>query len=136
MDAAKRRHLRPEMRTFVIEGTEAWSPDDFKRELGLRIVKDLRDDALELRPLPEAALRLAELARDPDPSIDDAVSALERDPALASRVLKVASSPAVSRRPPADLGQAAMAVGVHQLRDMAFAVASRVVQATLDGGGL
>ena len=124
MDAAKRRQLQPEMQTFVIEGTDAWGPEDFRRELGLRIVKDLCSDALELRPLPEAALRLAELARDPDPSIDAAVAALEHDPALASRVLKVAASPAVSRRPPADLGQAAMAVGVHQLRDMAFAVAS------------
>ena len=124
MDTAKRRHLGPETQTFVSEGTDNWGPEDFKRDLGLRILKDLRSDALELRPLPEAALRLAELARDPDPSIDDAVTALEHDPALASRVLKVAASPAVSRRPPADLGQAAMAVGVHQLRDMAFAVAS------------
>jgi len=124
MEALKRRHLRPEAKTFVLEGTEAWGPKDFKRELGMRIVKDLREDALELRPLPEAALRLAELARDPDPSIEDAITTLEHDPALASRVLKVAASPAVSRRPPADLSQAAMAVGVQQLRDMAFAVAS------------
>ena len=124
MEAAKRRHIPPETKTFVIEGLEAWGPKEIKQQLGLRIIQDLRADRLELRPLPEAALRLAELARDPDPSIDDAVAALEQDPALASRVLKVAASPAVSRRPPADLSQAAMAVGVHQLRDMAFAIAS------------
>lgn len=124
MEAARRPHRRPEMKTYVLEGTDTWGPEEFKKELGLRIIQDLRSEALELRPLPEAALKLAELARDPDPSIDDAVAALEHDPALASRVLKVAASPAVSRRPPADLSQAAMAVGVHQLRDMAFAVAS------------
>lgn len=124
MEAAKRRHVKREAKTFVIEGLEAWGPKEIKQELGLRIVEDLRSDRLELRPLPETALRLAELARDPDPSIDDAVAALEQDPSLASRVLKVAASPAVSRRPPADLNQAAMAVGVHQLRDMAFAIAS------------
>ena len=125
MEAARRRHIPPaESKTYVLEGTDAWGPEEFKKELGVRIIKDLRDETLELRPLPEAALRLADLARDPDPSIEDAIETLERDPALASRVLKVAASPAVSRRPPADLAQAAMAVGVHQLRDMAFAVAS------------
>lgn len=124
MEAAKRRHIPPKTKTFVLEGLETWGPKEIKEQLGLRIIQDLRADRLELRPLPEAALRLAELARDPDPSIDDAVAALEQDPSLASRVLKVAASPAVSRRPPADLSQAAMAVGVHQLRDMAFAIAS------------
>jgi len=126
MEAAKRRYKDIEVKTFVIEdeGPTTWTPARFKKELGMRIIQDLRDGTLELRPLPEAALRLADLARDPDPSIDDAVAVLERDPALASRVLKLAASPAMSRRPPADLSQAALTVGVHQLRDMAFAVAS------------
>ncbi len=124
MEAAKRRHLRPDAKTYVLEGTDAWGPEEFRTELGLRIIKDLRHDRLELRPLPEAALRLADLARAPDPSIEGAVAALERDPSLTARVLKVAASPAVSRRPPSDLHQAAMAVGVKQLRDMAFAIAS------------
>lgn len=126
MDTAKQRYRDIESKTFVIddEPIEAWSPEDFKRELGLRIIRDLKDGTLELRPLPEAALRLSELARDPDPSIEDAVAVLQRDPALASRVLKIAASPAMSRRPPSDLSQAALTVGVHQLRDMAFAVAA------------
>ena len=124
MEAVKRRHLRRDATTYVLEGTDAWGPEEYRVELGLRILKDLRDDALELRPLPEAALRLAELARSPDPSIEKAVETLEHDPSLTARVLKVAASPAVSRRPPADLRQAAMAVGVQQLRDMAFAIAS------------
>ncbi len=129
MKAATRRYKDPEVQTFFIEDeededTHTWSPEQFKKELGVRILRDLRQETLELRPLPDAALRLAELARDPDPSIDEAVAVLERDPALASRVLKLAASPAMSRRPPADLSQAALTVGVHQLRDMAFAVAS------------
>lgn len=124
MEAAKRRHLRRAQETFVIEDMELWGPADFRRELGMRIIGDLREDALELRPIPEAALRLAELSRDPDPSLEEAVAVLEHDPALASRVLKIAASPAVSRRPPSDLHQAAMTIGVHPLRDMAFAVAS------------
>jgi len=126
MEAAKRRYRDLEVKTFVIDDDEpeSWSPEQFKQELGIRIIHDLRQGTLELRPLPDAALRLADLARDPDPSIDDAVAVLERDPALASRVLKLAASPAMSRRPPADLSQAALTVGVHQLRDMAFAVAS------------
>ena len=126
MEARKRRYKDVEVKTFVVEdeSNRSWRPERFKKELGLRIIRDLRQETLELRPLPDAALRLAELARDPDPSIDDAVSVLERDPSLASRVLKLAASPAMSRRPPADLPQAALTVGVHQLRDMAFAVAS------------
>ncbi|MCR9162777.1 MAG: HDOD domain-containing protein [Nannocystaceae bacterium] len=124
MDPGKRRHIPPPTKTFVIEGHEGWGPEEIKKELGLRIVKDLRAGRLELKPLPEAALRLAELARDPDPSINDAVSALQHDPALAERVLKVAASPAMARRPPKDLNEAAMAVGILQLRDMAFAIAS------------
>lgn len=126
MGAENRRYKDIESKTFVIEdeGTESWGPEEFKQELGLRILRDLRQGAIELRPLPDAALRLAELARDPDPSIDDAVAVLERDPSLASRVLKLAASPAMSRRPPSDLSQAALTVGVHQLRDIAFAVAA------------
>lgn len=126
MDAAKRRHRDLEVKTFVIEdeGTDTWGTEQFKTELGIRILRDLRRNTLELRPLPDAALRLSELARDPDPGIENAVAVLERDPSLAARVLKLAASPAMSRRPPADLSQAALTVGVHQLRDMAFAVAS------------
>lgn len=126
MEAAKRRYKEIEAKTFVIEDetTESWGPEQFKQQLGIRILRDLHQGTLELRPLPEAALRLVELARDPDPSIDDAVAVLERDPSLAARVLKLAASPAMSRRPPSDLSQAALTVGVHQLRDMAFSVAS------------
>lgn len=126
MDAAKRRYKNIEVTTFVIEDedTAYWDTERFKKELGIRIVRDLRQNALQLRPIPEAALRLAELARDPDPGIETAVGVLERDPSLAARVLKLAASPAMSRRPPADLSQAALTVGVHKLRDMAFAVAS------------
>ncbi|MBV1857241.1 MAG: HDOD domain-containing protein [Nannocystaceae bacterium] len=126
MESAKRRYKDIEVKTFVIddESSDLWRPEQFRKELGVRIIRDLRAGALELRPLPDAALRLADLARDPDPSIEDAVSVLERDPALTSRVLKLAASPAMSRRPPADLLQAALTVGVHQLRDMAFAVAA------------
>lgn len=126
MGAEKRRYRNIESRTCVIEdeGTASWGPAEFKQELGVRILQDLRRGTLELRPLPEAALRLAELARDPDPSIENAVAVLERDPSLASRVLKLAASPAMSRRPPSDLSQAALTVGVHQLRDIAFAVAA------------
>ncbi len=124
MDAAKNRYKNLETKTFVIEDESARdvAPSGFK-QLGARIIRDLRSASLELHPLPDAALRLAELARDPDPSIDSAVAVLERDPALATRVLKLAASPAMSRRPPTDLAQAALTVGVHQLRDMAFAVA-------------
>ncbi|MGH1344421.1 MAG: HDOD domain-containing protein [Nannocystales bacterium] len=126
MDAANRRFKDIEVKTFVIEdeGPASWGPEEFKSELGIRILRDLRRGSLELRPLPEAALRLAELARDPDPSIEAAVGVLERDPSLASRVLRLAASPAMARRPPTDLAQAVMTVGLHELRDIAFAVAS------------
>lgn len=122
MEAAKRPYKDLEVKTFVIEDEPVANSE--LKALGLRILRDLRQGTLELRPLPDAALRLAELARDPDPSIDDAVAVLERDPSLASRVLKLAASPAMSRRPPSDLSQAALTVGVHQLRDMVFAVAA------------
>lgn len=55
-------------------------------------IQELVNNASELISLPEVALRVNELASDPNSSTDDLASVISQDPALAVRMLKVANS--------------------------------------------
>ena len=45
-----------------------------------------------LPSLPEVALRVVDIARQPDPDFSDLVDAIRMDPAIAGRILKTANS--------------------------------------------
>ncbi|MBE2253118.1 MAG: HDOD domain-containing protein [Myxococcus sp.] len=57
------------------------------------ICKRLRDDSLKLPALPEVAMRCLDLANDPEASFAALARLIERDPFIASRLLRLANSP-------------------------------------------
>lgn len=58
------------------------------------VLKKIADDTLVLPTMPTVALKCLEVLKTPDFSFREAAAVLERDPVLAARVLKVASSAA------------------------------------------
>ena len=57
------------------------------------ILKRLRADSLKLPALPEVAMKCLELVHDPEASFHDVAHLIERDPFIASRLLRLANSP-------------------------------------------
>ncbi len=121
--------MRSEARGKVIEQRTyvAHRGGDDYRKVAQRIVADLKAGTLELRPLPRVAVELGRLASSGDPDMSNAMQIINRDAKLAGKVLKAASSTAFGKRPPRDLQQAAMRLGVVGLRNMAFAASMGAV---------
>jgi putative nucleotidyltransferase with HDIG domain len=57
------------------------------------IGKRLQSDSLKLPTLPEVAVRCLELAHDPDVTFSALAQVIERDPFIASRVVRMSNSP-------------------------------------------
>ena len=55
-------------------------------------IQDLVNNASELISLPEVALRVNQIANDPESTSDDMAAVISQDPALVVRMLKVANS--------------------------------------------
>lgn len=66
-------------------------------DLAEKIKKDLLEaidnDSLVLPTLPEAALKVREIAEDPDSSINQLVDVISKDAALTARIIRVCNSP-------------------------------------------
>jgi len=83
-------------------------------------------DHLELPMLPEAAARVIALCQDADSDQSDIQAALERDPSLASHVLRIANSAMFAPvEPIASLKQAVSRLGMTTIRNLALAVSLR-----------
>ena len=79
-----------------------------------------------LPPLPQIAARALHLVQDPDTGYADVATVIEKDPALAARVLRMASSAFYVRRVPPDcLRDAIRTLGMGGLRDIIVAAALR-----------
>lgn len=78
-----------------ISGTEvtAIETDDGETNLFNAIMHAFNAGNLQLPSLPDIALKVKNAAADPDVSITDVVHIVEADPALAARLIQVASSP-------------------------------------------
>jgi len=73
----------------------------------------------ELVTLPEVALRVARMVEDPDASAADIGRVISQDAALASRVLRVANSPAYGQYGKiATISRAIAVLGVRRVRDL------------------
>jgi putative nucleotidyltransferase with HDIG domain len=57
------------------------------------ILKRLRADSLKLPALPQVAMKCLELAHDPEASFSEVAHLIERDPFIASRLLRLSNSP-------------------------------------------
>lgn len=73
--------------------------------------------------LPAAAVEVHRLSQTKDAQVDQILSALEKDPLLAARVLKVASSPVYSGQALQSLQTAVMRLGMRALADLVWEVA-------------
>lgn len=70
---------------------------------------------------PSIAMRIVEMGRDPDVNIGELAGLLARDPALASRVLRVSNSPMYAQRRRSDnLRQAVMVLGLNATMTLAL----------------
>ena len=94
----------------------------------------IEQDKLVLPTLPEVALRVREVAEDPDASIDQLVSVIGNDAALAARIIKVANSPLLrASKEIVDLKMALMRLGMEYTCNVATGLAmEQMFQATSD----
>lgn len=84
------------------------------------------ESGYSLPALSVVAIRLVELAADEDSSVNDLVSLVEKDPSLATRLLKIANSAFFKTAEPATtLKQAVIRIGFRQLRIMALSLSLR-----------
>jgi len=82
-------------------------------------------EALQFCPnlptLPGVAIRIIEMGRDPDVNIGALAGVLSKDPALASRLLRVCNSPLYAkRRSTTNLHQAVMLLGLNATMTLAL----------------
>ncbi len=104
--------------------------DQVRQEL----LSAIESDKLVLPTLPEAALRVREIAEDPDASIAQLVDVIGNDAALTARIIKVANSPLL--RAPKEiesLNMALMRLGMEYTCNIATGLAmEQMFQATSD----
>src|SRR5690554_5615407 len=65
-----------------------------------KIVEMVKQDKLVLPTLPEIALRVRDVAEDPNSSVKDIANIISRDPALTARIIKVTNSPMIRSSKP------------------------------------
>lgn len=98
------------------------------------IINAIKSDQLVLPTLPEVALRVREVADDPDASIDQLCQVIGRDPSLSARIIKVANSPLLrASQAIEDLKMALMRLGIEYTCNIATGLAmEQMFQATSD----
>ncbi|HEY7883447.1 MAG TPA: HDOD domain-containing protein [Cellvibrionaceae bacterium] len=98
------------------------------------IIAAIKADKLVLPTLPEAALRVREVAEDPDASIDQLAKVIGGDAALSARIIRVANSPLLrANRAIEDLKTALMRLGIEYTCNIATGLAmQQMFQATSD----
>lgn len=98
------------------------------------IVQAIKNDELVLPTLPEVALKVREVADDPDADLDQLAQVIGRDAALSARIIRVANSPLLrANRTIEDLKSALMRLGMEYTCNLATGLAmEQMFQATSD----
>lgn len=98
------------------------------------IVTAIEKDQLVLPTLPEVALKVREVADDPDADIDKLTGVIGNDAALSARIIRVANSPLLrASRAIEDLRTALMRLGIQYTCNIATGLAmEQMFQATSD----
>lgn len=100
-----------------------------------RALEQLQTTATGLPTLPGVAVRILQVLNDADASVLDIVGAIQRDPALSAKILRVANSPVYgSRREVESLSQAVVRLGLHATESLALSF-SLVSALKLQAGG-
>jgi HD-like signal output (HDOD) protein len=94
----------------------------------------LRSDKLVLPTLPEMALKVRDVVSDENSSLADVAKVVNRDPALAARLIQLANSPLLKSRVPIEsVDMAVMRMGAGMVRNIVTAmVMEQLFQATRD----
>lgn len=100
----------------------------------LEIITAIKNDQLVLPTLPEVALKVREVADDPEADIDKLSSVIGNDAALSARIIRVANSPLLrASRAIEDLRTALMRLGIQYTCNIATGLAmEQMFQATSD----
>ncbi len=98
------------------------------------IIAAIKSDRLVLPTLPEAALRVREVAEDPDANMDQLTGVIGNDAALSARIVRVANSPLMrASKAIEDLKSAVMRLGIQYTCNIATGLAmQQMFQATSD----
>jgi len=98
------------------------------------IITAINNDRLVLPTLPEVALKVREVADDPDADIEKLTSVIGGDAALSARIIRVANSPLLrANRAIEDLRTALMRLGIQYTCNIATGLAmEQMFQATSD----
>jgi HD-like signal output (HDOD) protein len=81
------------------------------------------DDICDLPTIPKIGFKIVELASDPDVSIEQLTNAINQDPSLAARILKVANSPFYGAARHVNSMQLALVIlGLNEVRNIAMGV--------------
>ena len=96
------------------------------------IIDAIKSDKLVLPTLPEVALRVRDVAENPDSSLNDLSKSISSDPALSARIIRVANSPLMrSSHEARDLKMALMRLGMESTANIAIGLAmEQMFQAT------
>ncbi len=94
----------------------------------------LRSDKLVLPTLPEMALKVRDVVSDENSSLADVAKVINRDPALAARLIQLANSPLLKSRVPIEsVDMAVMRMGGSMVKNIVTAmVMEQLFQATHD----
>lgn len=100
----------------------------------LDIITAIKKDQLVLPTLPEVALKVREVADDPDADLEKLAAVIGNDAAISARIVRVANSPLLrASRPIDDLKAAVMRLGIAYTSNIAIGLAmEQMFQATSD----
>ncbi|UTW47258.1 HDOD domain-containing protein [Bacterioplanoides sp. SCSIO 12839] len=107
---------------------------DLAKQVKDDIVAQIKNDELVLPTLPEIALKVREVAENPNATIDELCDVISRDPALSARIIKVTNSPLLRTSMPVDdLVAAVSRLGIDFTSNLAIGLAmEQMFQATND----
>jgi putative nucleotidyltransferase with HDIG domain len=92
------------------------------------VTKRIASDQLVLPAIPAVALKCLQLIKNPDFSLKDAASIIERDPILTARIVRLANSAGMATRDPAQSVLAAVTrLGLQKLRTFLVESSARKV---------
>lgn len=107
---------------------ECWYDDDPDAEARDRAAQSMASTiamATGLRPLPEVAQRVLAVVNDPNADLDELCGLIEGDPALASKLIRLANSAYMRRQNSCrSLRQAVQRLGFKMVRGLALSVAT------------
>ncbi|RME72939.1 MAG: HDOD domain-containing protein, partial [Planctomycetota bacterium] len=107
--------------------------DSAVAKLTARLRQDLESNRLKLPALPDVVLKVERMARDENAGAPEIAAVVERDPVLATKLLKLANSVLYRGRVEARTVQQAIArLGMANLRDYVLAILSRELYVVAD----